>query len=319
MKHILHTQSFDQAYIGTIFELTDKIQGLRENEDGLEYLSQRLRHRSLYSFFYQESTRTRLSFEDVGKMLGMRVNSTTNAAQLSSAAKGETLEHSIRIMCEYRANGIVLRHRDEGAANRAAAVVEKYDYRTSIINAGDGIGQHPTQALLDMYTIKTHLGRLENYTIIIGGDLEHSRTTHSLAYLVSRYPGVKIIFVSPPEIQMKEGILEHLREKNVEFISESSLLAVIGEADVIYWTRLQKEYHRDTSLAGVLHNGYIITTEMMRRAKKDALLLHPLPIVDEIEKEVEDDPRALYFKQAGYGIPVRMAILCDIFKVNVVA
>lgn len=317
MKHILHTQSFDRGYIGEIFALTNKIRELRKTFEGLEHLSNVLKHRTLYSFFYQESTRTRLSFEEAGETLGMKIRSTTDAAKLSSVAKGETLEHSIRILCEYGAAAIVLRHRDEGAADRAAAVVEKYGYTTSIINGGDGVGQHPSQTVLDVFTVEEHAKLPEHPNFLLLGDLEHSRTIHSFAYYIPRhYPRVKITLVSPPEIRIKEGILEHFKEKGVEFEEVNDLNSVIGDADVIYCTRLQKEYHKDASLEGAMKNGFTITTDVMARAKKSVALLHPLPIVDEIHREVDDDPRALYFKQAGYGLPVRMAMLCHLFGVK---
>ena len=196
---------------------------------------------------------------------------------------------------------IVLRHTEEGGARRAARVS-----RVPVINAGDGSGgQHPTQALLDLYTIYRERRTLDGLTIAIVGELDRGRTARSLAYLLSKFERVKIYFVSPPEVQMRQDILEHLDEHDVWYDLSSDVAPIAGEVDVIYQTRIRPDRVEDRAAL----DRYTINERLLRRMKPDAMILHPLPRTVEIDKAVDDDPRALYFKQATNGLFVRMALL----------
>jgi aspartate carbamoyltransferase catalytic subunit len=260
--------------------------------------------RVMATLFYEPSTRTRFSFETAMHRLGGRVISTENAAEFSSVAKGETLEDTIRIMNAY-SDVIVLRHHEVGAAKRAAAVS-----RIPVMNAGDGVGQHPTQALLDLYTIRKEIGAVEGLRIAMVGDLAQGRTVRSLAYLLSKYRDVKVYFVAPPLLKMKQDILDHLREHRVWFTEETELEKVLPEVDVVYQTRIQKERFGDRSADYERCRGvYVINRASLRLMKPNAIVMHPLPRLDEISMEVDEDPRAAYFRQAQNGLYVRMALL----------
>ena len=268
----------------------------------------------MFTIFYEPSTRTRLSFAAAGAHLGMQVTGTENAGKFSSAIKGESLEDSIRVLCEYCPDVIVLRHDKAGAAERAAMVAGP---NTFIVNAGDGDGQHPTQALLDLYTISQEKGRLEDLTVVMGGDLANGRTVRSLAYLLSKFDGVRLVFVSPAELSMKEDIKAHLNEHKIDFQEEASLEAALRAADVVYWTRIQRERIQDENLYAKVKDVYRIGPREMDFLKPEAVLMHPLPRVDEIAKEVDNDRRAVYFKQTGYGMFMRMSLLAHLFEVEV--
>lgn len=299
LHHVLEAQQFDLATLAELFEVTRRMEDVVRGGGILDY-----QRRVMATLFYEPSTRTRFSFETAMHRLGGRVVSTENAAEFSSVAKGETLEDTIRILNGY-SDVIVLRHYEVGAAKRAAAVS-----RIPIINAGDGAGQHPTQALLDLYTILKEIGRIDGLKIAMVGDLAQGRTVRSLAYLLSKYCDVKIYFVAPPLLKMKEDILSHLRERNVWFAEESELGKVLPEVDVVYQTRVQKERFGDR-LADYerCHGVYVINPATLRLMKPHAIVMHPLPRLDEITMEVDQDPRAAYFRQAQNGLYVRMALL----------
>jgi len=256
------------------------------------------------TLFYEPSTRTRFSFETAMHRLGGRVISTENASEFSSVSKGETLEDTIRILNGY-ADVIVLRHYEVGAAARAARVS-----RVPVINAGDGVGQHPTQALLDLYTIQKEIGRIDGLRIAMLGDLAQGRTVRSLAYLLGKFEGVQMWFVAPPLLKMKDDILAHLREQGVHYQEESSLDKVLPEVDVVYQTRIQKERFGDRiGDYEQCRDLYLIDRKSLNLMKPDAIIMHPLPRVNEIASDVDDDPRAAYFRQAENGLYVRMALL----------
>jgi aspartate carbamoyltransferase catalytic subunit len=251
------------------------------------------------TLFYQPSTRTRFSFEAAMHRLGGRVLSTEHARAFSSEIEAEQVEDSIRIIGSY-SDVIVIRHHEEGGARRAAQVSP-----VPVINAGDGNGgQHPTQALLDLYTIYRERP-LDGLSVAIIGELDKGRTARSLAYLLAKFERVKIFFVSPPEMRMKPDILEYLDEHGLRYEVESDIGRVIGEVDVVYQTRIRPE--RMADIRG-LHR-FAIDAEVLRRMKSDAIILHPLPRTVELDKTVDSDPRALYFRQAVNGLYVRMALL----------
>jgi aspartate carbamoyltransferase catalytic subunit len=300
LTHVIEAQQFDRDLLAEIFAVA------REMEDVVQhYGSNILNRRVMATLFYEPSTRTRLSFESAMKRLGGEVITTENAQEFSSAAKGETLEDTIRIVAGY-ADVIVLRHFQSGASLRASQVAQ-----VPIINAGDGPGQHPTQALLDVYTINREIGRLDGISVAMVGDLANGRTVRSLSYLLAKYDDVKLYFVAPAVVRMKDDIKEYLARHNVFFEEEEDLLRVISEADVIYQTRIQRERFGDRSADYEQARGkYIIDRSVLERMKKGAIVMHPLPRVDEINAaEVDGDARAAYFRQAHNGLYIRMALL----------
>lgn len=299
LHHVVEAQQFDLVTLAELFQMAEKMEKVAAGGGNKE-----LDNRIMATLFYEPSTRTRFSFETAMHRLGGRVISTENAAEFSSVSKGETLEDTIRIMNGY-ADVIVLRHSEVGASRRAASVS-----RVPIINAGDGVGQHPTQALLDLYTIRREIGAIDGLRIAMVGDLAQGRTTRSLAYLLSKFQDVKIYFVAPQMLRMKEDILGHLREHGVWFAEEPALAKVLPEVNVVYQTRIQKERFGDRiadyeNCRGV----YIINEECLSLMRPDAIIMHPLPRLDEITMAVDRDPRAAYFRQAQNGLYVRMALL----------
>lgn len=297
LRHVVESQQFTRELLDEIFARADLMRDRPHDAGG------RLQGRIMAALFYEPSTRTRLSFESAMLRLGGRTISTENAREFSSAAKGETLEDTIRIVSGY-ADVIVLRHPEEGAAKRAAAVAD-----VPLINAGDGRGQHPTQALLDVYTIRDELGRLDEVRVAMVGDLANGRTVRSLAYLLTRYRGVEITFVAPPQVAMGEDIKRHLDESGVSWRETRDLERVMSEVDVVYQTRIQKERFESEEAYRQVRGTYLIGPEQMHLMRPDAILMHPLPRVDEISPEVDGDPRAAYFRQARNGVQIRMALL----------
>jgi aspartate carbamoyltransferase catalytic subunit len=259
--------------------------------------------RLLATVFYEPSTRTRFSFEAAMHRLGGQVLSAADASRNSSAAKGESLEDAIRVIGGY-ADAIVLRHPEVGAAERAARVAP-----VPVINAGDGPGDHPTQALLDLYTIKKELGRLDRLRIGLAGDLRNGRTVRSLALLLSRFPGNELVLISPPALRMGADVIDSLRQTQQGVRETSDLAGAMASLDVLYQTRIQAERF-ESSEEYERHRGvYIVTPQLMRRLPERAILMHPLPRLEEIDPMVDADPRAAYFRQARNGLWVRMAVL----------
>ena len=257
----------------------------------------------MVTFFYEPSTRTRCSFEIAMEMLGGRVVfSTENAREFSSVAKGETIEDTMRVISGYFPNVIVLRSHEEGMAERASKVS-----MAPIINAGDGKGQHPTQALLDLYTIWKEIGRISEISIAMVGDLLNGRTVRSLSYLIGKFKNVKIYFVSPESLRMRDDIKEYLRRHDIWFTEDVDLRNVVSKVDVVYQTRTQKE--RGALVTEQEISAYIIGENTLEMMKDEAIVMHPLPRVGEILLEVDKDHRAAYFRQAQNGLFVRMALL----------
>ena len=314
MKHILRSQQFDRPSLERLFAEVGVVAKMLQTPDGRRELRNKLTGRIMCTLFYEPSTRTRISFETAAHRLGMDVITTENAAEFSSAAKGETLEDSTLVIAGYGMDAIVLRHKDDGASDRAAGIIDRLGLSTHILNAGDGRGQHPTQALLDIYTIWSERPdhRIDGLTVVIGGDLANGRTVRSLAYMLSRFD-TKIIFVSPPELSIGGDIKAHLREHGIEFREETAVAAALPEADIVYWTRVQRERMTDPALRTRNFSEYRINAETLNLLKQDARIMHPLPRIDEIAEEVDGDPRAAYFRQAANGLHVRSALLLRLF------
>lgn len=294
MQHILETQQFDREALNNLFEVATSLEGKRTKDlDG----------KIMASLFFAPSTRTRLSFESAMYRLGGHVISMENASESSSSTKGETIEDTIRIVDNY-ADVIVLRHPEVGMLARAGAVSE-----VSVINGGDGIGQHPTQAFLDLYTIFREIGRTDDFHIAFVGNLAYYRAARSLAYLLGKYNNVKMTFVSGPELAMKDDVKDYLKERGVQFTETDDLAGAMREADVVYQTRIAEEWIPDHDQYEKLRGKYVIDRSLVDQMKEGSILIHPLPRAGEITPEVDDSPHAVYFKQAEYGVLVRMALL----------
>ncbi len=296
VRHIVEVGQFGRDDLELVFERSDEMrQGPPPDK--------RLESRILATVFYEPSTRTRLSFESAMNRLGGNVVSTENAREFSSAIKGETVEDTTRIINGY-ADAIVIRHYEQGSARRAASVSE-----VPIINAGDGPGEHPTQALLDLYTIQHELGRIDDLTVALVGDLRFGRAVRSLAMLFTRTRGCRLLFVSPPAVPMGDDVRAALTAAGIPFEDSSDLRDAVAGADVVYQTRIQKERFATESEYQASTGMYLIDETVMDAMKPDSILMHPLPRVDEIATSVDSDPRAAYFRQAHNGVYVRMALL----------
>jgi aspartate carbamoyltransferase catalytic subunit len=298
LKHFYESQQLDKDLIFHFFEEADKMSE-EDYEDDL------LKGEILGTLFYESSTRTRWSFESAMHKLGGNVISTENAKEFSSAIKGETIEDTIMVVGKYT-DCAVIRHYEEGSVERAAKVSE-----IPVINAGDGRGQHPSQALLDIYTINSEIGRLENLNVALVGDLANGRTVRSLSYLLAKFPKNKLTFVSPENLRMKEDIKEHLRENKIEFEEKSDLNKVLPEVDVIYMTRIQKERMSNEDYEKA-KGKYIIDESNFSLIRQDARILHPLPRVDEIQLPfhvIRYNPKVAIFNQVENGLYIRMALL----------
>ncbi|MGA2687969.1 MAG: aspartate carbamoyltransferase [Candidatus Korobacteraceae bacterium] len=294
LRHVVESQQFTVPLLMELFDRSRGMEHVVARGGTLDY-----QNRILASLFYQPSTRTRFSFEAAMHRLGGRVLSTEHARAFSSEIEAEQVEDSIRIIGSY-CDVIVIRHHEPGGAERAAKVSP-----VPIINAGDGDGgQHPTQALLDLYTIYRERP-LDGLSVAFIGELDRGRTARSLAYLLAKFERVKIFFVSPPEQQMRSDILQYLDRHGVRYELESDIDRVVGEVDVIYQTRIRPD--RLPRVAG--SQRYAINSSVLQRMKPDAMIMHPLPRTVELDKTVDDDPRALYFRQAANGLYVRMALL----------
>lgn len=308
MQHILAAEQFDKDILEDLFSGANDF---RESDQDIETRRATMdshRGRLMLSMFYEPSTRTRFSFEIAAKKLGMEVIGTENAAEFSSAAKGETIEDTVKVFNEYGIDAISLRTKEDGLAARAASVST-----VPILNGGDGKGEHPTQAALDMFTINDELEQLENLHVVIGGDLQYGRTARSLAQLLSKYSGNTITFVSTPELQIGADIKARLTEDKTKFEETSEMFDALRTANVVYWTRLQLERHQQKAVS-LDQSKFVIGPAALDVMPDDAIIMHPLPRQDEIPASTDLDHRAKYFKQAGNGLYVRMAMLDMLMK-----
>jgi len=332
-RHLVRCKFLKKPLIDQIFQETELMERVLNFRDDPEIADYRLRLRqevidkgiTVASWFYEESLRTRWSHERAAISLGARVISTENAIKFSSAAKGESLEHGVKVIsgqdCPTHryADLIVMRHPEQGTIKKVMKVSG-----VPVINAGDGIGEHPTQALLDLYTIFKEFGRTDNFTIAMVGDLLNGRTIHSLAYLLAKFPNVKMYFVSDPKFAIKDDLKQYLLQHDVWFAEKtdaSDFSEVIKNVDVVYMTRVQRnrfnldipeEMEHFKKIRGL----YILNHELADGMEDEAIIMHPMPIESdssefppEIRPEVDNHRKARFFKQAGYGVPIRMAVI----------
>ena len=299
LKHLISAQQFSPETLEELFVPADRMQ----SDDKARRLFPVLRGRILATLFYEPSTRTRLSFEAAMQKLGGSVLSVENARDSSSAVKGESIADTIRVVSGY-ADAIAIRHFQEGTAAAAAA-----SSPVPVISAGDGIGEHPTQALADGYTIRHELGRLDHLRVVLVGDLLYGRTIHSLLPLLAMYPGQEIALVSPPSLRLPARYVEMLTEKGVRLRETDAFHAAVEGADVVYVTRVQGERFASAEEYEAVKNAYVLNGVTTERLKPGAVIMHALPRLNEIAPEVDLDPRAAYFRQARNGLYVRMALL----------
>jgi aspartate carbamoyltransferase catalytic subunit len=300
LKHVISARQFDDPeFLLELFESANQM----ERDDLFRALTDPLRGRILATLFYEPSTRTRFSFEAAMQKLGGGVITAENARDSSSATKGETMSDTIRVVSGY-ADAIAIRHYEQGTAEAAARISP-----VPIINAGDGVGEHPTQALADVYTIKKELGRIGGLRIALVGDLLNGRTIHSLLPLLSLYPGVTIDLISPWQLRLPLVHRELLMEKGVVFREGEKLDGAIELADVAYITRVQRERFASQEDYDAVKDAYIVDATMADRLKAEAIIMHALPRVNEISQDVDGNVRAAYFRQAKNALYIRMALL----------
>lgn len=298
LRHVISARQFDVKTLQSIFSTTDKIKSGDYNKKALD-------GKIMATLFYEPSTRTRLSFESAMLRLGGATIATENAAEFSSAIKGETLEDTVRIVNGY-SDIIVIRHTTSGAAEIAA------NYSSvPIINAGDGSREHPTQALLDLYTILSKFNNSPTVSMI--GDLKNGRTVHSLSRLLALYPKIKQIFISPKALSIPDDLRKELENKRINIDEMEDLTSGVKDAQVIYQTRIQKERFKNRQEYNKYFGKYIIDKNILKIIKKNTIIMHPLPRVNEITPEVDTDSRAVYFEEAQNGLFIRMALLLYLF------
>lgn len=300
-KDIISVKQFSRPDLDYIFGVAHEMREMVERIGTFDLLKGKI----LANLFYEPSTRTSSSFTSAMERLGGSVIP-INEVRYSSVSKGESLPDTVRTL-ECYADVIVLRHPEVGASALAAQYARK-----PIINAGDGIGEHPTQALLDLFTIIEELGQADNLTVTMLGDLKYGRTVHSLARLLSLY-NVSLHYVSPDILRMPPEIIDELNEKGIPQYEHSTLDEVVPKTDVLYVTRVQKERFADQAEYESVKGAYVITPDIMSKAKERMIVMHPLPRVGEISIEFDSDPRAAYFRQMEYGLYVRMALLAMVF------
>lgn len=293
LKHVLSAGQYTRESLEELFDLVSKI---KQNP---EKYSKAIEGKIVATMFYEPSTRTRLSFETAVLRLGGQVISTENASANSSVKKGETLKDTVRVLQNY-ADAIVIRHSDVNSAIDAASVAS-----VPILNAGSGKGEHPTQALLDMYTIREKRGKIDGVKVAILGDLVYGRTIHSLIKLLALYNDVEIYGLSKKDFMLPQEYIDFLKEKNIDYTICNSFNDIPKDIDVMYHTRIQQErFEGDFG-----KEEYIINKEVLSNFSENTIVLHPLPRTGEIAEDIDDNPRALYFEQAGNGLYVRMGLL----------
>lgn len=302
LNHLVSASQLSRATLFRLFDLADELQ----KQDKSRTLQSSLQGRILATLFYEPSTRTRLSFEAAMQKLGGSVLSVENARDSSSAVKGETIADTVRVVSGY-ADAIVIRHFEQGTAAAAAAASP-----VPVINAGDGAGEHPTQALADTYTIQRELGRLDHLRVALVGDLLYGRTIHSLLPLLAQFPGLNVDLVSPPSLRLPAELKDSLLAQGVSLVETDSLEQSILQADVVYVTRVQGERFASPSDYEAVKDAYVLTLAIAEQLKQGAVIMHALPRLHEIAPEVDLDPRAAYFRQARNGLYIRMALLTSL-------
>jgi len=297
-KDILSVKQFSRGDLEYIFGVAHEMRIMVDRIGTFDLLKGKI----LANLFYEPSTRTSSSFSAAMQRLGGAVIPISEV-KYSSVAKGESLPDTVRTLGCY-ADVIVIRHPEVGSAALAARHARK-----PVINAGDGVGEHPTQALLDTFTIHEELGRLDDLNVTMLGDLKYGRTVHSLARLLTQFKNIRLNYVSPEILRMPKDVMDEVEAKGIPQTENTTLSKVLARTDVLYVTRVQKERFEDPAVYEKVKSAYVIAPEVMKAAKTKMIVLHPLPRVTEISMDFDDDPRAAYFRQMEYGLYVRMALL----------
>ncbi len=303
LKDIISIKDFKREDIEYLLEEASKLENIAKSKE----VSEELKGKLLGLMFFEPSTRTKISFETAMKRLGGECIGFENSGS-SSVSKGESIADTAK-MFEGYSDALVIRHELEGVSKFISDIVD-----VPVINAGDGAGQHPTQTLLDLYTIKNEIGSIDNLKIALIGDLKFGRTVHSLSNALGLFDNVKIYLVSPPELRMPQEVLHDISKTNVEYEEVNSIEEVIDDVDVLYVTRIQKERFADIEDYQKIKGAYIINKKMIEG--KDLIVMHPLPRIDEIDADVDNTIYNKYFTQAANAVPVRMAILKTLIKNN---
>jgi aspartate carbamoyltransferase catalytic subunit len=326
--HVVLAQQFDPELIGELCRLAEMIRRVAEARPGAQFLNTLLGHKRAMLYFIQPSTRTFLSFAAACQVLGMPYNEVRNPST-SSEVKGETEDDTVRVLSQYF-DLIIMRHPEEGFAERMAHMLNGMRRTIPVMNGGSGKDQHPTQALLDIYTLYRCLGRpgsetsrpdfrdnpFDGKTIAFVGDLQRGRTVRSLAYLLARYPGVRMLFCSAPELQIGEDIIEYIERRNVGYEKHDDVRSIISRCDAVYMTRLQDEWDQAGESKAIDFDRYSLTEEMAPDFKPNLVIMHPLPRRNEIDKRLDNDPRAKYWDQVRNGMWMRTALIARIFNVD---
>ncbi|MEM4402248.1 MAG: aspartate carbamoyltransferase [Candidatus Caldarchaeum sp.] len=303
-RHIISAKQFERGEVLNLFEKARKLKQLFKERRVLNLAGDKI----MTTVFLEPSTRTRLSFAFAMKRLGGEVVD-FGAEEITSRAKGESFEDTMKMLDCYSPDVIVLRSREVGAAEKASKIVS-----CPVVNAGDGWNEHPTQALLDVYTVWEVLGRVDGLSVGIMGDLKYGRTPSSLSYLLSKFSNISITYIAPAELQIRQEVLDYV--KNIKVSMHSRLEEVEEELDILYVTRLQKERFTDQQLYESMKGSYTLTPALLRNLKKTPVILHPLPRVDELSTEVDNLPQAKYFAQAENGVYVRAALIAELLSLN---
>jgi aspartate carbamoyltransferase catalytic subunit len=315
--HVLSAKQFDRPLLDELCELTTAIRKFAKHKEGLLFLRGLLAHKRAMLYFTQPSTRTFLSFNNACQILGIQTSEIRDPST-SSEVKGESLLDSLRTFSSY-VDVVVMRTKEEGLAESAARLFDRINRTVPILNAGSGKDQHPTQALLDIYTLERsfqHLGGIDGKVIGMMGDLRRGRTVRSLCYLMKHYRNMRLVFIAPPDFRMGEDIKSHLREHGVAFSETEDMEAALPDLDAIYITRIQDEHDAAGESAGVDLSRFKLRPEHLRAMKPESVIMHPLPRRDEIHPEVDDDPRAKYWRQERNGMWMRVALLTKVFHVD---
>ncbi len=315
--HVLDPRQFSRPLLDELCALTTRVRTIAKERDGARSLQNLLANKRAMLYFTQPSTRTFLSFNNACHVLGIRTSEIRDPS-ISSEVKGESFEDSIRTFSSY-VDVIIMRTWGEGMAAQSAALMERIRRPVPIINAGSGKDQHPTQALLDIYTLERSFetrGGIDGKVIGLMGDLKRGRTARSLAYLMKNYRKVRLVFVAPESFRMESGLKHHLSDNGVEYHETENLQEVIAELDAIYVTRLQAEYDTAGESSAFEHARFRIGIEEIKKLKRDAIVMHPLPRGPELDPEVDSDPRAMYWRQERNGMWMRAALLIKIFGVE---
>ncbi len=311
----LFAQQFNRETLEYLFRIANTLRRITKTKEGMEFASSLLSHKRAMLYFVQPSTRTFLSFLNACYILGIKCSEIRDTS-ISSEYKGESPEDSIRTFSSY-VDLIIMRHPTPNFVEKSAWLMNKTRRPVPIINGGSSKDEHPTQALLDVYTLyRSFGGEIDGKTIAMVGDLKRGRTVRSLSYLMKNYKNVKIIYISPKEFKMEDDVLSFLKENNISFYETENFEEGIKEADAIYMTRIQDEHDKEGESKKVDYSKYSFTKKHLEIIKKNAIIMHPLPRRNEISIEVDDDPRAMYWRQERNGMWVRAALITYIFNVD---